>query len=172
MHAMHVRRHDEDPQHPVEPGGKRDVGMIEHGAGVEDHLEQEHGEGRGAERDHHGDLPQHGERDLDRVEAHRRGHVDVAVGVMHLMQPPEDRHLVRDEMLKPDGEVEHEQRDQDFQPIGPVDLVEQAKLMLLGEERRGDRGKRHGKERHEPQHQRIDAGNAEIGEPAARLGDA
>ena len=44
--------------------------------------------------------------------------------------------------------------------------------MLLGEERRGDRGKRHGKERHEPQHQRIDAGDAEIGEPAARLGDA
>ena len=72
-------------------------------------------------------------------------------------------------MLEPDGEVEHEQRDQDFQPIGPVDLVEQAKLMLLGEERRGDRGKRHGEERHEPQHQRIDAGNAEIGEPAARF---
>ena len=29
---------------------QRDVGVIEHGAGVEDHLEQEHREGRGAER--------------------------------------------------------------------------------------------------------------------------
>ena len=48
-------------------------------------------------------------RDLDRVKADRRGHVDVAVGVMHLMQPPEDRDLVRGEMLGPDGEIEHEQ---------------------------------------------------------------
>ena len=126
VHAMHVRRDDEEAQRPVEPSGERDVGVVEHGAGVEDHLEQEHRERRSAEQYDHDDLPQHGERDFDRVKAHRRGDVDVAVGVVHLMQAPEDRHLVGDEMLKPDGEVEHEQRDHELEPIRPVDLIEQA----------------------------------------------
>ena len=169
VHAMHVRRDDEEAQCPVEPCGERNVGVVEHGAGVENDLEQEHRERRSAERYDHGDLPQHGERDLDRVKAHRRGDVDIAVGVVHLMQPPEDRHFVRDEMLKPDGEVEHEQRDHELDPIRPVDLIEQAEPPLLGEERRGDRRHRHRERRHQPQHQRVDAGDAEIGEPAPRL---
>ncbi len=64
------------------------------------------------------------------VKAHRRGHVDVAVGVMHLVQAPEERHLVRGQMLRPDGEVEHEQRDHELEPVGPGDLVEQPDPVL------------------------------------------
>jgi len=43
-----------------------------------------------------------------------------------------------------------------IEPIGPVNLVEQAELAFLAEERRGNRDDRHREGGHEPQHQRID----------------
>ncbi len=43
--------------------------------------------------------------------------------------------------------------------------------MVFRKERRGDRRHRHRKHGHEPQHQRVYPCDAEIGEPAARLGD-
>ena len=46
------------------------------------------------ERYDHGDFPQHGERDLDWMKTHRSGHVDVAIGVVHLVQAPEQRYFV------------------------------------------------------------------------------
>ena len=85
MHAMHVRRDDENPQNLVEPVWHGEIGVVEHGATIEDDFEQKHGEGRRADREHHYDLPQHREPDLDRVKADRRGHVDIAVGVVNLV---------------------------------------------------------------------------------------
>ena len=73
-------------------------------------------------------------------------------------------------MLRPDGEIEHKQRDYYSEPKGQVGVIEQVKLVLLGVQRRGDRGDRHGKRRHSPQHHSIDAGNTEICQPAPRLG--
>jgi len=38
-------------------------------------------------------------------------------------------------MLRPDGEIEHKQRDYHSEPKGQVGVIEQAKLVLLGVER-------------------------------------
>ncbi len=171
VHAMHVGRHDEEPHDAVEPLRQRDIGVIEHGAGIEDHLEQEHGEGCGAERHHHHDLPQHRQPDLDGVKADRRGHVDVTVGMVHLVQAPKQRNLVRGPMLRPDGEVEHDQRNHDFDPSGPRHLVQEPDPMRFGVERSGDGSDRHGEHDHEPEQDCAGHADAEIGEPAPPLGD-
>ena len=47
MHPVHVRRHDDPAQHAVEPARHADVAVIEHRCGVEQHLEDQHGD-RGA----------------------------------------------------------------------------------------------------------------------------
>ena len=90
--------------------------------------------------------------------------------MVHLVQAPEQWHLVGGEVLRPDGEIKHQQRDHQVEPIRPVDLVEQAKLVLLREERRGDRGNRYREGGHKPQDQNTS--NAKISEPASRLEDA
>jgi len=155
----------------VEPSRQRDIGMVEHGAGVEDHLEQEHRQGRSAKRHHHHDLPQHGERDLDGVKPHRRGHVDVAIGVMHLVQAPEQRNFVRGQMLHPDGKVEHQERHHHLDPFRPGDLVQEAEMMRLRIERGGDGRDGHGKHGHEPEQKGAGHADADIGEPAPALRD-
>jgi len=59
MHPVHVRRDDEEAQDPIEPARQRQIGVVEHGATIEDDFEQKHGEGRSADREHNHDLPQH-----------------------------------------------------------------------------------------------------------------
>ncbi len=143
--------------------------MVEHGAGVEDHLEQEHRERWRAERHHHHDLPQHRERDLYRVKAHRRGHVDVAVGMVHLVQPPEERDFVGGQMLHPDGEVEREKRQDNLDPRRPGHVVEKPDLVLFSIECGGYRRDRHREHRHQTQHDAAGDADADIGEPAPSL---
>jgi hypothetical protein len=137
--------------------------VIEHGAGVENHLEQKYGEGWCAERHDDRDLPQHRKRDLDGVKPYRGGYVDVAVGVVHLMQAPEDGDLVGGEMLRPDGEIEGEQRSGNLDPQRPRNLVQEPELVLLGIERGGDCRNRYGEHRHQPEHGGCRHADAEIG---------
>jgi hypothetical protein len=73
------------------------------------------------------------------MKTHRRGHVDIAVGMVHLVQPPEERDFVGGQMLHPDGEVEREKRQDNLGPRRPGDLVQQPDLMLFSVKRGGYR---------------------------------
>ena len=44
------------------------------------------------------------------MEAHAGGHVEVEVGVMHAVQPPQHRHGMEQHVLQVDGEVEQDHR--------------------------------------------------------------
>ena len=46
------------------------------------------------------------------MEAHAGGDVDIEVGVVHAVQPPQHRHLVKDDMLQVDREIERQEADQ------------------------------------------------------------
>ena len=132
MHAMHVGRDDEQgAKTRSSHAGSAILAWLNMAQALRITSNRNTASGEAPSGTHHHDLPQHRQRDLDRVKAHRRGHVDVAVGVMHLMQAPEQRHLVRDEMLRPDGEVEREQRDHDLEPIRPSELVQQPDAVRL-----------------------------------------
>jgi len=165
MHPVHVWRHDDEAQNPIERARQRQIGVVEHSATIEDDLEQEHGEGRRSYHEHHHDLPQHRKPNLDRMKSDRRGDVDIAVGVVNLVQAPEDGHFVRDEMLRPDGEIEREQRDHEFEPARPRDLVEEPDPVSFGIEPGSDRGDRDGQHRQQTEQERIHHTDAEIGDP-------
>ena len=100
----------------VEPRRQRHVGVVEHRGGVEQHLEDEHGERRNAERHHRRDLDRQREQDFQRMEAHAGGHVDVEIGVMHAVQPPQHRHVMKDDVLDVDDEIEREEAEHDARP--------------------------------------------------------
>ena len=58
------------------------------------------------------------DQDFERMEAHPGGDVDIEIGVVHAVQPPEHRHLVEDDVLHVDGEIERQEADErgDRQP--------------------------------------------------------
>ena len=76
------------------------------GRPVEHRLEQQHRPGTDPERHHERALVEADRHDLDRVEADPGREVDVEVGVVDLVQPPQQRHRVGDQMLEPDREIE------------------------------------------------------------------
>ena len=113
--AVHVGRDDEPAQRAVDQR-QAHVAVVEHRGGVEQHLEDQHGNRRRAERDDHGQLDHHREQDLDGVEAQPGGDVEVEIGVMHAVQPPQQRHGMEQHVLQVDGEVEQDDRDRDGDP--------------------------------------------------------
>ena len=124
--------------------GKREIRVREHGACVEDDFEQHDRYRRRAQQQYPGDLPDHGQPNLDGMEADRRRDIDVPVCMVNLMQPPQGRDLVRGEVLQPDGKVEHDHRQRHLQPHGQFDGIEQTPAVHGGEMRGGNGGQRHG----------------------------
>jgi hypothetical protein len=93
------------------PAGQPDVAVVEHRRGIEQHLEHQHRRGRRAEHGDHRELDQHREDDLDRMEACAGGDVVVGVGVVHLVQAPQQGHRMDHDVLQPDGEVHGRHRE-------------------------------------------------------------
>jgi len=132
MNPVHVRGDDEQPQRTIEPRDETQVGVVEHGAYVQQHLEQEHGQRGCPEGADGGELEQHRGKDLRRMKARTRGDVYIEVGMMHAVQAPQKRHSVKDHMLQIDGEVQQEDSDGDRQRGGErPDGMEQSPASLL-----------------------------------------
>ena len=66
------------------------------------------------------------------MKAKSRGQVHILIRVMHLMQPPQQRHAMRDHMLNIDGEIEKDEAQNGIGPEGQSDEVEQAEIELAG----------------------------------------
>ena len=83
-----------------------------------------------------------GQDNLKRVKTQPRGHVELKVGVMHAMQPPERRHGMKEHVLQVDGEVQEDDRDHNAPPGRKRDHIEESPAMRLGNERETDGGDR------------------------------
>src|SRR6185369_6833581 len=114
--AVHVRRYDETPQPPLRPAGERRVRVVEHRRDVEQHLEYHDGYWGGADRRHGRALDDGGKQDLDRVEAGAGAEVEVLIGMMHAVQPPEGRDGVEHDVLEVDRKIEQHDAERQGQP--------------------------------------------------------
>ena len=159
---VHVRRHDEPAQRPVEPRGQAQIAVIEHRGAVQQHLENQHGHGRRAEDDDGGQLEQHRQDNLDRMEAGAGRHVEIQVGMVHAMQPPQRRYGVEHDVLEVDDQIQHDDRERNLEPEGQGDRVEQAPAAL-----RRQQGQPDGRQRKDQPHQdRVERHDADIAVPA------
>ena len=104
---MHVGRHHESAQHAIHRRRQPKIGMVEHRAGIEQHFEDHHGDRRAPERHDEGELVEHGQEDLEGMEAHARGHVEIEIRVVHAVQSPEHRDGMEQHMLQVDRQIEH-----------------------------------------------------------------
>ena len=162
VHAVHVRRHHDPAQHAVEPGRHAHVAVVEHGGGVEQHLEGQHGDRWRAQRGDHAELDAHREQDLDRVEARARGHVELQVRVMHAVQPPQRGDRVEKHVLQVDGEIEGDHGQRHADPYRQRERVEQAPSLRLGDQGEADGGRR----KQQANQNRIEHDNADVARPA------
>ena len=162
VHPMHVGRHHQPTQQAVERGRHRHIGMIEGRGRVQHHLEQQHRHHRNAERDHDRDLDSHGNQNLERMEAPAGGDVDVEIGVVHAVQPPQHRHFVEQDVLGIDDEIERQEAQQRRDREPQAQEMEEPPSAAGREQRGADRGGRN-----EDAHgEHVDEEDAEIVRPA------
>lgn len=113
---MHVGRHHEQAQRVVGRLRQSEIRVAEQRAGIEQHLEDHHGDRRGSECRDDGELVEHGQEHLDRMKAHARGHVEIQIRVVHAMEPPERRNGMQQHVLQIDRQIEGRHREQDHEP--------------------------------------------------------
>jgi hypothetical protein len=107
-------------------------------------------------------LISHREDDLDRMEACAGGDVVVGVGVVHLVQAPEQGHRMDHDVLQVDGEIHGRDRDDEGGPLRQGQVVEQAPAALRRHGREG-----HGGEGQEEAHEdRVEYHQAQVRGPA------
>ena len=95
------------------------------------------------------------------------GDIEVEVGVVHAVQPPERGHGMEHHMLKIDCQIENDDRERDFEPEWQFDEIEKAPAPAFGNDGQRDRHQRDEK----PHQRRVQRRQAQIGIPAqpARL---
>jgi len=151
-------------------GPRFQVRVVEEGGRVEDDFESRHGEKVRAEQGDGGHLDHHGEKDLERVEAHARGRVEVEVGVVHRVQAPQHGDQWKRRLLEVDQQVEQEQGQGELQRVIDGPLVQEAEPRRLGAVGRSRRRRRAGGR---ATAQRAEGGEAQVRQPArARVGRA
>jgi hypothetical protein len=72
------------------------------------------------------------------VEAQTGGHVDVEIGMMHPVQPPQRRNRVKEHMLKVDREIEKDDRGHHANPGREWHHVEKPEPLRVGKEGKTD----------------------------------
>ena len=60
------------------------------------------------------------------MEAHAGGDVDIEIGMVHPVQPPQHRHFVEDDVLRVDDEIERQEADQRGDREPQLEIVDQA----------------------------------------------
>ena len=142
MDPVHVGSDDEQPQFPVKPGRKRDITMIEHCGGVENDFE---GHYRDRWRAEHGDrreLDQHRQHDLQRVKPHSCRDVEVEVGMVHAVQPPQQRDPMEQDVLAINDKVERNEGDPKIDRPRQGEVVEKPPATSFDLQRPADRRQR------------------------------
>ena len=87
--------------------------------------------------------------------------------MVHTVQAPQRGHCVEQDMLKVDGQVEQDYRDEDRHPGRQRQDVENSPAMSLARQRHGDGGTRS----HQPQDPGIQNDQSEVVRPALRAAE-
>ena len=95
------------------------------------------------------------------MEAHPGGQVEVEIGVMHHVQPPQSGHRVKRDVLAVDHEVERHHRQHDLDPERPLQGVEQSPPERAGRHRDACRRDR----KHEPHQCGVDNDDPDVARP-------
>lgn len=119
MHAMHIRGHNQPAQDWFEPGRDANVGVVEQRGGVEEDFEEQDCQRRRSQGGDYSELDHHRQGNLDWVETVAGGCVNVEIRMMHAVQAPKDRDAVEDPMLKVNGEIEQDDRNDNLEPRWP-----------------------------------------------------
>jgi len=80
--------------------------MVEHAGGVEEHLENDHGDGRNSKKSDRPHFYTHGEKDLYGVETDSCGDIEIEICMVNAMEAPKNWDEVKHGMLKVDDEIE------------------------------------------------------------------
>ena len=100
-------------QHVIDGRWNAKIAVIEHGRGVEQHLEHQDCDGRRSDGPDHRELDDHRQENFHRMKAQPGGDVEFEVGVVHAMQTPQHWHRVKEDVLQIDREVEDDYGEDD-----------------------------------------------------------
>src|SRR6185503_20306122 len=113
--------------------------MIEHRRDVESDFKEQHGERRSAQRQDDEELDAERKENLDGMKTRTGGYIDVQIGMVHAVKPPENRGGVKEAVLEVNRQIEHEQREQHFHPGRPGENVEQPPAARFSQQRKPNR---------------------------------
>ena len=80
--------------------------MIEHTRGIEEDFEEDNSQGRWTEKDDSNHLNPHRKEDLDGMESNPGSDIEIEVGMVDPVKPPEQRDEMEHGVLKVDDEIE------------------------------------------------------------------
>ena len=102
------------------------------------------------------------------MEADSGGDIEVEVGVMHAVQPPEHRHRMEQDVLQIDRKVEQDHRGRNGQPGRYRKRIQQAPFALFGEQCETDGGER----KRQTDQQGVKDNEGHVARPTAQAPDA
>ena len=113
---MHIRRHKEPTQTPVQPFRKTDITVVENRRGVQDDFKGEGGPNRCSQRNNDHRFVGEREEYLDRMKTEAGRGIESKISMVDLMQTPQQGEGMEETVLDVEGEVEDEEGDRDGEP--------------------------------------------------------
>ena len=102
---MHLWCHHDQAKEGIDLLRIPDISMIEHGGSVQDDFKNQNRHRRTTDQDDDDHLDAHGKEDLYRMEADPSGHIDIHIGMVHHVEPPEQGRRMKHDMLKVDSKI-------------------------------------------------------------------
>ena len=110
MNAVHARRDDDQVQNPFDVNRQPPVGMMKECRGLRVMKNEHQHHGCDAE-DHHCERKKSdGKNHLAKVKSRRSAYIEIEIGVMHVMKPPEKRNHVVRPVPPPVGVIHQQER--------------------------------------------------------------
>src|SRR3990172_1950125 len=123
VHAVHLRRNHEQPQHTINAVRQADVAVVEHAGRIEQNLKEDDRGGGCSQQKHCGHLDSHGQKNLHRVKTDTGSHVKIKIRVVNPVETPAKRHCMKHEMLQVNNEIEAQNAESYFEPLRQHDAV-------------------------------------------------
>ena len=161
VHAVDVGGHDHQPQHPIDGPREGQVGVMEQGRRVQQHLERHDGCRRHAQQCDRGELDQHRQHDFAGVKPDPGAHVHLEIRMVDPVEAPQERDVMESCVLGVDHEVEQHDSEQARSPVGNAEGRYEADA--VGGCQGGPLDREQGEE--QPERDGVDGGQCQIHPP-------
>ena len=162
MNPVHIGSHQEKTQPPIQYGGKFDVAVVEQGTCVQGYFKDQYSQCGSTKNDNRRHFDARGYGDFQRMETGAAGDIQIQVRVVHAVQAPQERVVVKQEVLKIDDEIEEDETEDNGQPERRVDPMKKPPTSRFGDLRHGSREDR----KQEPERSGIDNRQRDVNKPA------